>query len=163
MNAAVVEVGCRLRSRVVSFTWLYWWLEYWGDWLGPEGDRSLPGIDLSPMAKAIMRGKDYIRATAGKSYPTDIDHLEKALSPLKLHEAALCKQDSRRTNEYRILYRLHNRKWGLRQIEEDEGIDWYTLDRKLVAAYTVVQVNLFARDPSMRFRQSPILREPGRR
>lgn len=158
MSAQHIDSGCPLRQRVIRFKPLYYWLEYWGDWLGPEGDRDLPGIDLSPLAKMIMRGKNYIRGTGDKTLPRDVEAIEKALSPLKLHEKAQRARDPHHVDQYRILYRLHNRKWGLRQIEAEEGLDWYKLDTNLERAYTIVQVNVFARDPTLLHRQPPTWR-----
>src|SRR4051812_21150547 len=115
MNAARerVERNCELRERLRRFQQAYWWLEYWGDWLGPAGDRSMPEYELSPLGKAMKRGKDYIASTNAErdQWNDDLQAIEKSLGHLKVRESREI------LSAHEGLYLLHNRKWSLHQIE----------------------------------------------
>jgi hypothetical protein len=149
------DAACPLREHMARFRPVYYWLEYWGDWLGPAGDRDFPEISLNPIARLMMRGKNYIRATAGDVWNRDLQTLERSLGPLRNSEKAIRQRDPRHTDLYRLLYRLHNRKWSLDQISIDEGLHYKTLDSKLNTAYTVVMTNIFQHDAGMYHRSPP--------
>lgn len=149
------DAACPLRENLTLYRPVYYWLEYWGDWLGPRGDREFPEIPLSPIAKRMMRGKDYIRATADDVWNDDLKVLEKSLGPLKNSEKAVRKIDPSHPDMYRILYRLHNRKFSLDRIAIDEGLHYKTLDMKLSYAYRCVLGTMHQLDPSMYKRQAP--------
>lgn len=150
------DEACPLREKLSIYRPIYYWLQYWGDWLGPGGDRDFPEISLNPVARLMMRGKDYIRATADSVWNRDLQVLERSLAPLKLSEKQLTRIDPRHTNLYRILYRLHNRKWSLHQIELDERLHYKTLDTKLSQAYHVVMTNIFNNDAGLYHRPPPM-------
>jgi hypothetical protein len=150
------DAVCPLREKLTLYRPIYYWLEYWGDWLGPSGDRDFPEIALNPVARLMMRGKDYIRATADAVWNRDLDTLEKSMAPLRNSEREITRIDPRHTNLYRLLYRLHNRKWSLDQIAMDERLHYKTLDTKLCQAYHVVMTNIFSKDAGMYHRQPPI-------
>jgi len=169
MNAARerVERDCQLRERLHRFKQLYWWLEYWGDWLGPAGDRSMPEFELSPLGKAMKRGKDYIAATGERDqWNDDLQKLENSLGHLKVRESA------EKLSGYLALYLLHNRKWSLNQIEMEfrwrllkaerntqpifrTTVNWRTVDNKLWYAYSYIEAGLDHIAPGLLQRPAP--------
>lgn len=156
MNAQrFYDSGCPLREKLTIYRPVYYWLEYWGDWLGPSGDREFPEISLNPIARLMMRGKNYIRATGDQVWNRDLATLERSISPLRNSELAMRKIDKRHTDLYRLLYRLHNRKWSLDQIAIDERLHYKTLDTKLSESYRVVMTSMFQHDKGMYHRQPP--------
>lgn len=153
MNAAVAELHCQLRERLRRFSPLYWWLEYWGDWLGPAGDPRMPAFDLGPLAKAIMRGMDYIASTAEKDqWNDDLKAIEKSLGHLKNREA------NERISGYTCLYLLHNRKWALHGIETHYRVSWRIIDNRLWYAYAYLEAGLDHIRPGLVDRPAPIWR-----
>lgn len=80
MNAAArVETNCPLEGRLKSFQWLYWWLEYWGQWARSGGARG-----STPLALLLEYGDERIVETNPGSFPRDIELLEKGLGRLRL-------------------------------------------------------------------------------
>lgn len=150
------DAACPLREKLTLYRPVYYWLEYWGDWLGPRGDREFPDISLNPVARLMMRGKDYIRATADDVWNRDLQTIERSLGPLRNMERALRRVDPKHTDLYRILYRLHNRKWSLDQIAIDENLHYKTLDTKLSEGYRVVMSNLLNNDRGILLRAPPM-------
>lgn len=149
------DAACPLREKLTLYRPVYYWLEYWGDWLGPTGDRDFPDISLNPIARLMMRGKNYISATTEGVWNQDLQTLERSMAPLRNGEKEIQRIDSRHTNLYRLLYRLHNRKWSLDQISIDERLHYKTLDTKLSQAYHVVMSNIFKYDTGLYHRAPP--------
>jgi hypothetical protein len=153
MNAVHVETHCQLRERLRRFEPVYWWLEYWGDWLGPAGDQDFPDFELSPLAKAMKRGRDYIAATSERDqWNEDLRMLEKSLGRLKIRERAR----DERISGYVVLYLLHNRKWALYQIETRFRVTWREIDNRLWYAYSYLEAGLDHIAPGMIHRPAPI-------
>jgi hypothetical protein len=171
MNVAAdrVERGCELRERLRRFQHLYWWLEYWGDWLGPAGDRSMPEFELSPLGKAMKRGKDFIASTTGErdQWNDELQMIERSLGHLKVRESREV------LSGYSALYLLHNRKWSMHQIESEfrhrvlkherdlspimrTKVTWRTVDTKLWTAYAYVEAGLDHIAPGLVRRPAPI-------
>lgn len=150
---AKVERHCELRERLRRFTQAYWWLEYWGDWLGPGGDRSMPEYELSPLGKAMKRGRDYIAATSERDqWNDDLQFIEKSLGHLKMREIAR----GERISGYTLLYLIHNRKWSLHQVECRFHVSWRAVDNRLWYAYSYVEAGLDHIAPGLLQRPAPI-------
>jgi hypothetical protein len=164
-----VERNCELRERLHRFKHLYWWMEYWGDWLGPGGDRSMPEYELSPLGKAMKRGKDYIASTTGEKdqWNEDLQKIENSLGHLRNREMR------EKISGYTALYLLHNRKWSLHQIEtefryrvlkierdlpthERTKVTWRLVDTKLWYAYSYLEAGLDHIAPGLTTRPAPI-------
>lgn len=152
------DAACPLREKLTKYRPVYYWLEYWGDWLGGEGDREYAAIAPNPLARLISKGKDYIKATGDDVWNDDLRILERCLAPLKNSQRAFARIDPGHTNLHRLLYRLHNRKYSLDQIAMDERLHYKTLDTKLSEAYAIVTDRMFELDDGMYHRQPPAWR-----
>lgn len=144
-SATTFERPCELAGRLEGFKPLYYWLEYWGDWVanGTTGHLSV----LAVMSKLREDGFTS-RSTADDGFPTEIRTLERALAQVRLGNRY----------QYSVLAMLHIGKANFREIASSYGIRRRGLERTLWYAYSGAQARVLVEDFRLLERPAPIFR-----
>lgn len=134
---------CELDGRLKAFTPLWWWLEYWGDWVAAGSTGTMNVL------QALMKLKEegfLDRSTAQDGYPDDIAVIERCLAR------------TRTANRYHfsVLSQIHIAKLNFREVAGSYGIRRRGLERTLWHAYSAVDAAFLEIDPVLRGRPAPI-------
>jgi hypothetical protein len=137
-----IETNCPLKDRLKAFEWLYWWLDYWGHWARNGGYS--PG--RTPLEDLIENGDERIRSTAPRTFPRDIELLERGLARLKNDQHFL----------WQVLARHHIADFSYAEICAQYNIRQRGLERVLWRAFSYLEAHYREHAPDLLRRPAPI-------